>query len=387
MSTTIASVNPSTRRSTPTSSTRGHETRHDPLQCRDPINRERETGDAAYYREREALGEKLRGQPRAARSERGPDRDFGASPHALGHQEIRDVRAREEEDEAHGPEEHEESLAGATELRVEERSDGSSPSRVGRRKLLRETEGERVHLRPRLLEGLPFREAGDHSKKARPSIVLRRVPSERAPHFGLPRIVEPGRSDADDDVLPPIEENGPAQKAAVGAVSPFPEIVPDDHHGLGAVAILARREGSSFDGVDTHHGEEIVGHIRGRDALWLPVVPGEIEIRIPPSRNVVEAREIFPEVRELDRRDVALRLPLSVVHLANGDEAMGLGVRQGANEESVHRAYDRRGGADPERERESRGGGEAGTFSEVPESRSRDRDAAPCAAPFCVLEI
>jgi hypothetical protein len=235
---------------------------------------------------------------------------------------------------------------------------------------LREAGRESVHLRSRLFEGLPFREARDNSEEARPSIVLRRVPPERAPHLGLPRITEPGGSDADDDVLPSIEKNGAAHKASIGAVSTLPQVVADDHHRLGAIAILARCECPSFDGIDPEHGEEVVGHVGGRDALRFPIVPGEVDIRVPPAGDVLEGRELFPEIRELDGRDVAIGLSLSVVHLAEGDETIGIGVRQGPQEQRVDGAYDRDGGADAESERERRGHRETGALSEESEAES-----------------
>jgi hypothetical protein len=139
--------------------------------------RQQHAGAAAERGEQQALGQHLANQPCSARAEQGPDNDFLLPARRARQQEIRDVRARDEQDEADGreqnrqrrPERRDEVVLQAKEL---------DPARRfrGRR--------ERVRLGRRLLERHAVPQASDRLDQN--DLASARHPSGRREHEWRP---------------------------------------------------------------------------------------------------------------------------------------------------------------------------------------------------------
>ena len=71
---------------------------------------EQDAQDASDDGQQQALGEELADEPSPARAEREPDGDFAGSPRRANEQKVGDVRARDEQHEAHGRKQHEQTL-------------------------------------------------------------------------------------------------------------------------------------------------------------------------------------------------------------------------------------------------------------------------------------
>ena len=69
--------------------------------------RDEQTGGAAEQAEQQALGQQLPDEPLPARAERGADRDFLLTAGRARQQQVRDVRARDQQHERHRSEQHE----------------------------------------------------------------------------------------------------------------------------------------------------------------------------------------------------------------------------------------------------------------------------------------
>ena len=68
--------------------------------------RDQQPGPAGEQAEERALGEQLADEPSAARPERDADRDLAAPAGGAGEQQVRHVRAGDEQDEGHHAHEH-----------------------------------------------------------------------------------------------------------------------------------------------------------------------------------------------------------------------------------------------------------------------------------------
>ena len=126
-------ANAATRRSSVEGDSRrqrpgGHE-RGSQSNCR---GRQGETRDAANCREEQALGHQLPQDAPAAPAERGAHGDFAGAADAPGKEEVRDIGARHQQDEADDAAEDERGgLQIAADERVAQRLDGDAPAFVG----------------------------------------------------------------------------------------------------------------------------------------------------------------------------------------------------------------------------------------------------------------
>ena len=113
------------------------------------------------------------------------------------------------------------------------------------------------------------------------------------------------------------------------------------------------------------HAEDV--EVAGRDAGARHALRGslvrEVEARILRGGELAERRRARAGVGEVAGRDAAR--PALIV-LVDIDEPIGRGIRQRLQHDGVHRAEDRRGGADADREREQRDQRETRLRDEVP---------------------
>ncbi len=189
----------------------------------------------------------------------------------------------------------------------------------------------------------------------------RRVEGEGDPQIrrvGQP--LEPGRHDAGNRVAVGVERQGLADDVRVRPEAALPQAVAqDDDVGRPRDVVLVGGEGASARGGDAQQAE-----VRRRDEL------GEDALRLVGARQrqrlVVEGGHRFEALRPV--------APVGVVGIRGApafharahdvapelDEARGIGVRQRLRPHGVDEAEDRGVAADPDRQREDGGRGEAG---------------------------
>ena len=179
VSTAIAAVNASTRPSTPMCSSRGSETGANAASPSHGGHREEHARHRAAGAEHEALGQQLPDDARAPGAEDGAQGELALPRHRARQQQVRDVGARDEQDEPHGAEQHVERGLHVPRQRVAQRHDRQRPGLVVGRMLLAHPLADRVHLRGGVRQGHASLEA------AEPAQVLA-APARRIPLRSYP---------------------------------------------------------------------------------------------------------------------------------------------------------------------------------------------------------
>ena len=132
---------------------------------------------AADDRQHHALGEQLADDAAARAAERGADRDLALAARGAHQQQVRDVRARDQQHEADGAEQHEQRLPHVADEHLADRIDAERCVRPERVLELRcEVGRRRFQPRLRLLE----RDAGLQAARASESSGPGRRSSDRA---------------------------------------------------------------------------------------------------------------------------------------------------------------------------------------------------------------
>ncbi len=181
----------------------------------------------------DALGQQLPRQTAAPGAECGPDRELTRPGDAPGEQQIRHIRARDEQDQPHRRQEHEHGRAYRARHLVDEPThahlDGSALAKqqIGRHRPLHAAR-RRCSLGRRLLHrdaGLQPRDGVNDAERSRAT----RRQHIRRPHLRIAvGKVEPRGSDADDLVHFPVELHGAADGRGFASEAALPQGVTDD---------------------------------------------------------------------------------------------------------------------------------------------------------------
>jgi len=166
------------------------------------------------------------------------------------------------------------------------------------------------------------------------------------------------RHDPDDREERAVERDGLADDRRVAAEALAPETMADHRDALARVGGTLGKARAEHR-LHAEHQEEIRRGLDGVDALWIAAGLGQRQLRIPPRRGFVEHLRQAAIVDEVDRRNPLVRQPLAVVGLPHRCQAIGIGIRQRAQNHAVEDAENGRGRADAQRERQHRGDGEA----------------------------
>ena len=174
---------------------------------------EHQSRGAAKQRDDQALGEQLAQQPRTAGAERGANRQLAVARRRARQQQVRDIRARDEQDERDGAEQDEERPAHfANQFHVQRHEPDPDPA--VRWILLLQPRRDHVHLR--LGGRLPDArlQTSDHGQPERSPRLeqLLELPHrrERHPQLGIGRMAERGRHHAGDFIRQPVEHDLPS---------------------------------------------------------------------------------------------------------------------------------------------------------------------------------
>ena len=324
----------------------------------DARDAENHSEHAAGEREDDALGQELTHDASPARANRSANRDFAAAPGRSHQQQVRHVRARDQQHEPDRAREHEQRRPHVADEHV---LDALHAERLvltdGVRKSRAEFVGRGLEPRVRLLD----RDARLQARRG-PEIVslIGRVPIELERDPDLRRRPAPpvfdveGRAeDADHGIRLVAERDRASHDGRIAAEPPRPQAVAE--HGNGAAPrtiLLLRKRAPPKDG-RTEQPEEL-----GADAsaakLLDAVAAGVIEHVVVERRGLLDDARLLAPMRELRGGRGGAGSLRRRVHEEH--HAIRLGRRQRLQQHRVQDREDGRVRADPERQR--RDGGE-----------------------------
>ena len=236
--------------------------------------REQETGGAADQAEHGAFGQELTDDAAAARAERVADGDLTLTRAGPREQQIRDVRAGDQQHEADRAEHHQQARAHVADDLVLKRDDFAAlaprvrehPQRVGLAKI----GYARAHLRLRARGGCAGREPGDGltALTAAPQRASRRaIERERHPDLRLGGGERERRGhDADDFARLAVDQDLAADHVRIGAEALTPQRVADDD-GARARQFFIRAKRPAERGRHAERREEVRRHVRADEAF------------------------------------------------------------------------------------------------------------------------
>ena len=177
------------------------------------------------------------------------------------HQQPRDVRAGDQQQEGDRSTERKEACRHASGHALVQRHDAAAKTVARLRCIGHRLQRHGGHLGLRLLESDSGPEPGHDAKEVRPFPQLRRGPLERQPQRGRVALVrEAPRHHADDFVRAPVDGDRPSDDGRVAAEPPLPETVAEDDDRRGAVPFLAGDEPASELRRNAEHPEEAGAH-------------------------------------------------------------------------------------------------------------------------------
>lgn len=239
-----------------------------------------------------------------------------------------------------------------------------APVRVGVGVRLLESPSDRIHLLARPLQRHTRREAGDDRREAFRGALGRRVPSERVGEpelhvLGVPwqrQEAELLRHHADHRVRCLVHEDGLYQDLRVRAEAPTPQVVGEDHDRPAVWPVLFGEERAPEGRLHAEDREEARRDPAAHHPLRLSLAGEGDRIGLD-RRHVLEHGVALPPVEEVRRRGGEAGEPLR--RLPDHDQAVRVRVGEPAQEDGVHDAENRCGGADAEGEREEHDGRES----------------------------
>jgi hypothetical protein len=239
--------------------------------------------------------------------------------------------------------------------------------------LLLEVGGDALHLLLRLFERDFGLEARDHHHVASPGLAVLVGEGERVPdlngsaRLGRPELDSRGKHAHDGDFLS-VEPERFSHDVGIGAETPLPEAVSQEHHVVVSRDPILRSEHPTPGGGNPQRREQVRGDVADRDPLRLRPLFREIRGPGNVGRHRSEgARPLAPPQKVVRSDDVSSAVALVSV-LPDHDQTSGILERKGLQEDAVDHAEDRGGGPDPEREKENRDQGEPGALSQHAES-------------------
>ena len=307
-------------------------------------------------RQKQALRQELAEDPRRRRAEGRSDPHLARPGARAGEQKVRDVRRRDQQDDADRAEEREKHGPCRAEEALVEGLEREAKARIGLGVGARQPRRECVGFGERLLGRDAGRAAGRHAKDPKAPVreLVRRpreLVLERNPEFeARARKLEVGRHHADDRERTVREREGLSDDGRVAPEAARPEPMRQDGEGL---ARIARDQGASERGA-AEHRKEVGGHQRAAVLLASRTEADVVEIG-GPDRDGVVGGDAPAQLVDVGQRP------------ARHDDAVGRRVGEGLPEDVAHDGKDRRVGSDSEGECRDRGGREAGTPEEEPD--------------------
>ena len=339
--------------------------RLEPDQHVDAPDRQQQPETAADDAEDDAFGEELADEAAAGGAERAAHRHLAFARRRAREQQVGDVGAGDQQDEADGAEKHQHGLADVADHRLVERDRGEVEPLVAVRILRGEALADGLHLGSDVLEWNARLGPADGSEVPRAALAGGevRVVGDRHPDDPAGRVGEAlrhhphdlGRYAVDRDLLP--------DRVVAAAEALAPQPVADDRDLAAAWVVLVGPEGAAERGAHTEEVEQRGADLGGVEPHGLPLA-GEDDAG-PGDRGRVRQRlALFLDVGEVRPRH---RRPAAFGEVIDPHEPLRVLVRQGLEQHAVHDAEDGAVGADAQRQRQHGDGGERGALDQAAE--------------------
>ena len=309
----------------------------------------------------ERFGEQLSRETSLVRADGQPQRELALPRGRARKVEVRDVQARDREEQNRGAEEEEEHGPRRRRQRLTQGNGG----RVGHPRAIAVALLERAGKSPDLgLRDGDSGRVGDTShdpKVVRGTRRLRRISLARRPELAGARIVKPRRHHTDDGVHRGFDAK--LQRVERGAVEPqAPEAIADDHGWRAADALLLGNEAAADDWPHSHHVEEFARHAGAGRHDRLASCDDRSRARRH-LRHRAEAPRAGLPVFEVRLRYVLLTAAAGI-DLIQPHDVLGLWIGQRPQQDAIDDAEDGGGGANPEPERQDGDDSEPGGAKE-----------------------
>jgi hypothetical protein len=347
-------------------------------------DRKHRSGDAAGDGQQQAFGQELPRERAARRAERQPDARFTAAPFRAGDEQPGDVGAAEQGQTAGGAEQQQEPRARRRGSILAQPPRPRRVPRAERRQLSGNRAGDRRQLGIGLLERHAVGEPRDREQVVPAAIQVNRL-GDRQPEIrrlARPPLRKPERwrHDADDAKRAIVEEHRSPEDRRIGAEALLPEAVAEHGDVAAFRHVVIGPDRAADQRRDAHDVEEPAGDARGvqlRRVAAAGQVHGAAGVGV--GRHRGERRRPLGPDRELVRADrVAIDAGLGTP-LPDGDEPVGVRVRQRAQQHRVGDAEHRRCRADSEGHEGDDGERERGRASQhTPGLSDVGEERTPC---------
>ena len=261
-------------------------------------DRQQISGHAADGGEHDALDEQLPDDPHTRRAERHANADFPRTVRRSGEQQVGDVRARDEQHEAHCAHQGQEDQSDRPAvLPFAEGHQHRRNALVRRRVLRREPGGNGRQLGKGLVEAHAWGEAPERLEAARAALerldAWRQV-DERHPEVVVVGKLQPLGHHADDGRQEAVDRDGAPDDRRVTPVAAAPDVVADEQNGRRAGHIVFRPEVAPQDGLLADQAEDIGADVGAGVAIRY--VPGvaQVEAVVAPDRQALERFGLAP---------------------------------------------------------------------------------------------
>jgi hypothetical protein len=303
---------------------------------------------------------RLAEEPRAAGPERETDRVFAAAFGATRHQQIRDVRARDQQQQQGSrlPDPDERSGAGIAHP-LREREDLADAIAVGIGMVAALRLDDRRQFRAGLLERLAIAEPPIDTENLRTAIgpLLVRQRGGR-PHFSAVGCVETRRSDAHDLIRLAVEPDLLADDRGIGCEAAAPQAVAKNDAVVLSGLSLALGEFAPHDWRHVEEREETRRDEEARDLLR-DVHARQVGVPPPIGRPTADSLRLFLPLTKIRSRHVeTIEKGIPRRHRGHDDQSIDAGEPKRPQHERIEQAEGRAVDGEGERERQDDGPGE-----------------------------
>jgi hypothetical protein len=325
----------------------------------DADDADRQPENAAHRRQQDALGQQLANDPAAAGADRRTNRDL-APAHGRAHeQQVRDVRAGDQQDEDDRAQQHPQRRSHVADDHLLHRLDAEAALAAERvRKRLAELGGGLLQLRVGGGERDAWLQAAGGEKEV-PLHDTVRIDLKGQPDVGRAGLRLDGfrverAQHADHFVRLAVQRQLAADDGGIGAKAPPPEPVTQHGNTPAVRQILGGSKGPPCRHRRSEQPEEVRADVSGRDLFR--VAFSQVDHAEPECRHVLDDGRLPAPIVELGwRRSLSNSLRRGI---DEHDEAARIRVGERPQQDGVHDREDRRVRADAERQRGNGGKGE-----------------------------
>ena len=318
--------------------------------------------------EHEAFGQKLADDSGATGAERRPDGYLAPAPRRPRQQEVRHVRAGNEQHERDARHhEHEDERHFPRQKRVTQRAQPGDPAFIRARILRSEAPGDRIELLARLRHRDAWLQPAKCEEPAEVPLILRDQRHERDPQPLIVRKREPLRHDPHHRVGLAVHKDGLPDDVLASAIPMHPDVVAQQDDVRRAFAVVHRGEVAATNRVRTEHRKQIPRHTGTEVPLRFAMTVRDRQASAADGRDAREHRVRFVPVAHVEVRQAGFIVRFLFL-LADHQNAIRVGVGIGLEQHAVDKAENGGVQADTEAEAEYRDSREPLAAREVAQS-------------------